>query len=76
MAKNRFEFNTIGAGSAKIRFNTNLLDLGKSENTAEAYLRDAKLFLAWYRDSFGDEPKLLYRANILEYISYMRNIRG
>lgn len=57
-------------------FKDYLLDLGKSENTATAYLRDAKLFLAWCRDSFGDEPKLLHRANVLEYISYMRNVRG
>ena len=57
-------------------FKDYLLDLGKSENTAAAYLRDVKLFLDWCRDSFGDEPKLLHRANVLEYISYMRNVRG
>ncbi len=32
-------------------FKEYLLDLGKSENTATAYLRDAKLFLVWCRDS-------------------------
>ena len=57
-------------------FKDYLLDLGKSENTAAAYLRDAKLFLVWCKDSFGDEPKQLHRANIQEYISYMRNVRG
>ena len=57
-------------------FKDYLLDMGKSENTAAAYLRDAKLFLVWCKDSFGDEPKLLHRANIQEYISYMRNVRG
>lgn len=56
-------------------FQDYLLNMGKSENTATAYLRDAKLFLDWCRDSFGNEPKQLYRANILEYISYMRNVR-
>lgn len=55
-------------------FKDYLLGLGKSENTAAAYLRDVKLFLDWCRDSFGDEPKLLHRANVLEYISYMRNV--
>ena len=57
-------------------FKDYLLNLGKSENTAAAYLRDAKLFLVWCKDSFGDEPKQLHRANIQEYISYMRNVRG
>ena len=38
-------------------FKDYLLDLGKSENTAAAYLRDVKLFLDWCRDSFGDDPK-------------------
>ncbi len=57
-------------------FRDYLLDMGKSENTAAAYLRDVKLFPAWCKDSFGDEPKQLHRANIQEYISYMRNVRG
>lgn len=57
-------------------FKDHLLDLGKSENTVAAYDRDAALFLAWCRDSFGEEPQRLYRANVLEYISYMRNVRG
>ena len=34
------------------------------------------MYFSWCRDSFGSEPKELYRSNILEYISYMRNIRG
>lgn len=57
-------------------FKEHLLELGKSENTTAAYCRDATLFLTWCRDSFGEEPQQLYRANVLEYISYMRNVRG
>ena len=57
-------------------FKEYLLELGKSENTAAAYGRDAALFLVWCRDSFGEEPRQLYCTNVLEYISYMRNIRG
>ena len=57
-------------------FKEYLLELGKSENTAATYGRDAALFLVWCRDSFGEEPRQLYRTNVLEYISYMRNIRG
>lgn len=57
-------------------FKEYLHSMGKSENTAKTYCRDVGLFLTWCRDSFGEEPKLLYRANILEYISYMRNLQN
>lgn len=53
-----------------------LQSLGKSENTIRTYSHDVTMYLHWCRDSFGEEPQLLYRANILDYISYMRNIRG
>lgn len=57
-------------------FTAHLQSLGKSENTIRTYSHDVTLYLHWCRDSFGEEPQLLYRANILDYISYMRNIRG
>lgn len=57
-------------------FKEYLSEQGKSDNTAAAYCRDAVLFLNWCRDSFGEEPTRLYRANVLEYISYMRNLKG
>ena len=48
---------------------------GKSANTIKTYLRDVELFLRWCAESFGKEPDRLYRANVQDYISYMRNIR-
>lgn len=57
-------------------FKEYLHSLGKSENTVNTYCRDVELYLSWCRDSFGEIPRLLYRANILEYISYMRNVRN
>lgn len=57
-------------------FKEYLRSLGRSDNTVTTYCRDVGLFLSWCRDSFGEEPKLLYRANILEYISYMRNLQN
>lgn len=56
-------------------FREYLHNLGRSDNTVNTYCQDVELFLSWCRDSFGEEPKLLYRANVLEYISYMRNVR-
>lgn len=57
-------------------FKEYLYSLGKSDNTVKTYSRDAGLYLSWCRDSFGEAPRLLYRANVLEYISYMRNVRN
>ena len=52
-----------------------LKESGKSENTVKTYCRNVSLFFKWCLDSFGEEPARLYRANVLEYISYMRNIK-
>lgn len=57
-------------------FAQHLRELGKSENTVKTYCHDIRLFLQWCQESFGEEPQLLYRANVLEYLSYMRNVRG
>lgn len=57
-------------------FKEYLRSLGRSDNTVTTYCRDVGLFLSWCRDRFGEEPQLLYRANILEYISYMRNLQN
>lgn len=57
-------------------FITHLQNLGKSENTIRTYCHDVMQYPHWCRDSFGTEPEILYRANVLDYISYMRNIRG
>lgn len=57
-------------------FEEYLKRIGKSENTALTYCRNIRMYFSWCRDSFGSEPKKLYRSNVLEYISYMRNIRG
>ena len=57
-------------------FEAYLKRMGKSENTALTYCRNIRMYMTWCRDSFGSEPKKLYRSNILDYISYMRNVRS
>lgn len=57
-------------------FAKHLREISKSENTVKTYCRDVELFFAWCEDSFGECPQLLYRSNILDYISYMRNIKN
>ena len=51
-------------------FKQYLLGIGKSENTALNYCDKVKLYFKWCLDSFGSEPQQLYRANVLDYISY------
>jgi len=53
-----------------------LRKLGKSENTIKTYCHDIEQFFRWCRGSFDDEPRQLYRANVLDYISYMRNVQS
>ena len=53
-----------------------LRGMGKSPKTVAGYRRDVEQYLSWCEETFGERTKLLYRANVLEYISYMRNIKG
>lgn len=49
---------------------------GKSERTVEVYSNSVKEFFKWFYDSYGNvEFKRLYRENILEYKSYLKNIK-
>lgn len=49
---------------------------GKSERTIEVYGNSVDEFFRWFYDSYGNvEFKKLYRENILEYKSYLKNIK-
>ena len=48
----------------------------KSENTVIGYCEKVGLYMRWCEESFGSRPGQLYRANVLEYISFMRNNKG
>ena len=49
---------------------------GKSQKTIEVYGNSVKEFFKWFYDSYGNiEYKKLYRENILEYKSYLKNIK-
>ena len=47
----------------------------KSANTISAYIGAVKQYLDWYSGSFGEECSTLYRENVLEFISYLKNVR-
>jgi len=49
---------------------------GKSKRTIEVYGNSVREFFKWFGDSYGDvEFKKLYRENILEYKSYLKNVK-
>lgn len=56
-------------------FSSYLQSQGKSENTVRTYCGNTRLYYRWCRESFGKEPGRLYRPNVLDYISYMKNIK-
>lgn len=58
------------------KFALYMTQLGKSQNTMETYTRNVRQYFEWCEFSFGNAPPQLYRANVLEYISYMRNLKG
>lgn len=57
------------------KFSNYLVNDGKSSNTIKSYILHIKNYMKWYYDSFGEEFKQLYRQNILEYRSYLQNIK-
>lgn len=49
---------------------------GKSQKTITVYSNSVKEFFKWFFDSYGNvEFKKLYRENILEYKSYLKNVK-
>jgi len=57
-------------------FSLYLHTLGKSPGTISVYCQNISQYFRWCEETFGEQPMQLYRANVLEYISYMRNIKG
>lgn len=49
---------------------------GMSNNTIISYTRHIKNYLTWFKESFNVEFTMLYRQNILDYISYMSTIKN
>ena len=57
-------------------FEKHLKDENVSPNTADTYLIADRQYHKWYLESFGEEFTKLYRQNVLEFISYLKNIRN
>lgn len=51
-----------------------LVNSGKADNTVKSYLLHIKNYISWYSQTYGESATRLYRANILDYISFLKNI--
>ena len=58
-----------------LEFKNYLLEQNKSKNTIENYIRNIESFKKWYADTTGGEFKKLYRPNLLDFKSYLRNVK-
>ncbi|UJF35763.1 tyrosine-type recombinase/integrase [Paenibacillus hexagrammi] len=56
-------------------FFTYLKANGKSQNTIKGYVLDINQYFKWFEESFGQECAVLYRQNVLDYVSYLKNIK-
>ena len=52
-------------------FRAYMVEEGKSKNTIDNYIRYVNKYFSWFIDSYGHEPKKLYRSNIVEFKSYL-----
>ena len=52
-----------------------LQEQGKSENTVKSYRLAVDGYMKWYGATFGEPVRQLYRANVLDYISYLRTVK-
>ena len=52
-----------------------LTEKGSSKKTIETYGQAVEGYMEWYQATFGELLQRLYRANVLDYISYLRTVR-
>lgn len=59
----------------KDKFTSYLLNENKSENTIRTYLFNIEGYFSWFEDTYGYRCSRLYRENILDYKSYLMNVK-
>ena len=57
------------------KFKDWLIEDGKSANTVRSYILNVEQYMRWYRETFGSEMTALMHSNILDYRSYLQNIK-
>ncbi|SFP68353.1 tyrosine-type recombinase/integrase [Salibacterium halotolerans] len=56
-------------------FTSYLQQQAKSNITIKGYRQDIKQYFEWFHNSHGKECKSLYRENVLEYVSFLKNVK-
>ncbi|MDR0906802.1 MAG: tyrosine-type recombinase/integrase [Oscillospiraceae bacterium] len=56
-------------------FEDYLLEDGKAANTIRSYILNVGLYLKWYEETFGTEMTELLHGNVLDYRSYLQNVK-
>lgn len=56
-------------------FEKHLLDESQAEQTIKTYMGRMVRYRKWYESSYGNWQPVLYRANVLDFISFLRNIQ-
>lgn len=59
----------------KQRFCEYLAAKGCAKKTVDTYGQAAGGYMEWYQATFGMPLQRMYRANVLDYISYLRTVR-
>ncbi len=56
-------------------FKNCLINDGKSDNTIKSYIINLKEYIKWFKESFGLELIKLHRDNVIEYKTYLINVK-
>ena len=46
-----------------------------AEGTVKSYAQNMEQYMRWYRESYGEEMTVLIRSNVLNYRSYLQNVK-
>ncbi len=57
------------------KFKNYMLQQEKTENTIQNYVRNVNQYIKWFEDTTGKEFNKLYRSNILDYKSFLKNVK-
>ena len=57
------------------QFKAWLIEGDKADNTVKSYVLHIKQYMLWYRETFGAEMTELIHGNVLDFRSYLQNIK-
>lgn len=58
-----------------LEFKKYLIENSKSENTIKSYMLNIQEYFSWFKESYGKDFEKLYRQNVLEFKSYLLNVK-